>query len=674
MTPAHENPLWEPTSEFLARSTLGRYLGVLQRERGLTFDGYQDLWEWSRSDLEGFWSSVWEFFDLGAASSYGEVLADEEMPGARWFTGARVNFAERCLAGSGAEAERVAIIGLCEDRSQQEITYGSLREQVAAVAATWRRLGVQPGDCVAGYLPNLPEAVVALLATAVVGAVWTSVSPDFGVQAVLARLSQAGPIVLVGADAYCYGGREHLRQNELAELAAGLPTLRALVTVRHGRAADAPRPEQPAPRPAAIKACSWDDVAHSNAPLEFADVAFDDPLWILWSSGTTGTPKGIVQGHGGITVELLKALALGCDIQPSDRFFFLTSTSWMVWNFLVGGLLVGASIVCYDGSPTYPDLDGAWRVAERTGASVVGVGAAYLLAGAKAAREPRAVYDLSALRSILQTGSTLPAEAWHWTCENVRPGVWLQSICGGTDVCSALIAASPLLPVYAGRIPGPSLGVALEAWDEAGRPVVGEPGELVVTRPMPSMPLRFVDDADGSRYFDAYFANYPGVWRHGDWVTVGDDLSVTVGGRSDATLNRMGVRMGSADIYAVLDEMPELADSMVLGIERDGGGYWMPLFVVPGEGVTLDDDLVARINTAISTKLSPRHVPDIVIEAPGIPRTPTGKRLEIPVKRILQGNLPPTTGVGAVDDLLTWFASMRARPSAPPGVTTPDWA
>jgi acetoacetyl-CoA synthetase len=326
-----------------------------------------------------------------------------------------------------------------------------------------------------------------------------------------------------------------------------------------------------------------------------------------------------VQGHGGITLELRKALALGCDVRPRDRFFFVTSTSWMVWNFLVGGLLVGASIVCYDGSPTYPDLDGAWSVAERTGASVVRVGAAYLLAGAKADRDPRARYDLTALRSILQTGSTLPVEAWHWTCEHVRPEVWLQSICGGTDVCSALAAASPLLSVHAGRIPGPSLGVALEAWDEAGRPVVGEPGELVVTRPMPSMPLRFVNDADGSRYLDAYFATYPGVWRHGDWVIIGGDLSVTVGGRSDSTLNRMGVRMGSADIYAVLDEMPELADSMVLGIEQDDGGYWMPLFVPPGEGVTVDDQLIARINTEIRTKLRRVTCPTSSSRLPAFP-------------------------------------------------------
>lgn len=394
-----------------------------------------------------------------------------------------------------------------------------------------------------------------------------------------------------------------------------------------------------------------------------ADVPFDHPLWILWSSGTTGVPKGIVQGHGGITVELLKALGLGADLRPEDRYLFVTSTSWMVWNFLVGGLLFGCTVILYDGSPTHPDVDGAWRVAERTGATVVGVGAAYLTAGEQADARPAENLGLNRLRTILQTGSALPPSTWRWAHDRL-PGVWLQSICGGTDVCSVLAGGSALLPVHVGRLQAPALGVALAAWDPDGRPLTGEQGELVVTAPMPSMPLRFVDDPDGDRYRAAYFDAFPGVWRHGDWVTVHPDLSVTVSGRSDSTLNRMGVRMGSADIYAVVEQLPEIADSLVLGVELPNGGYSMPLFVVTAADSPLDDELRARIKAAIRRELSPRHVPDTVVRIAAVPRTLTGKKLEVPVKRILQGaDVAQVSSSGAVThpDMLDWFAAYAAR-------------
>lgn len=649
-----DEPLWRPTQETLDASALRHYLDWLGRRRGLEFGEYRSLWEWSVTDLAGFWSSVWEFFGLDRVSRYDAVLAEEHMPGARWFTGARINFAERCLANE-REAEP-AVVAVGEDAVAVPTSWTQLRREVAAVAATLRELGVQPGDYVAGYLPNIAEAVVAVLATAAIGAVWTAASPDFGTPSVLARLAQARPVVLIAADGYRYGGKEHERTSTAAELVAGLPSVRALITIGHLRPADA---TAWLPASAGTIQVRWAEAVERDAALEFADVPFGHPLWTLWSSGTTGAPKGITHGHGGITVELLKALALGCDVRAGDRYFFVTSTSWMVWNFLVGGLLLGATIICYDGSPSYPDVDGAWRIAEATGADVVGVGAGYLIAGHKAGATPAQRYDLRNLRSILQTGSTLPAESWQWTSAQVRPGVWLQSVCGGTDICSALAAASPLLPVYAGRISAPALGVALEAWDEQGRPVVGEQGELVVTRPLPSMPLYLLGDPEGSRYHDSYFATYPGVWRHGDWIVLGADQSVTVLGRSDSTLNRMGVRMGSADIYAVLDQIPEIADSLVLGIEQPDGGYSMPLYVVPSAGAELDHALRARIVSAIRTQLSPRHVPDAIIQAPAIPRTLTGKRLEVPVKRILQGDNVSAGSPGAIThpEALAWFAA-----------------
>ncbi|MFE0460294.1 acetoacetate--CoA ligase [Kitasatospora sp. NPDC058965] len=650
--------LWSPSPTRAETSNVADFLRFLDRTRGLRLTGYPELWRWSTADLPGFWSAVWEYYGLDAVSGYDEVLADAAMPGARWFPGARLNFAERCFAR--ATDERPALVSLAEGGQPVETSWRRLRQEVAALAAALREMGVRPGDRVAGYLPNTPHAVTAVLAAAAVGAVWTVCSPDFGTPSVLARLRQAEPTVLLAVDGYRHGGKEYDRLPAVAEITAGLPTLRHLVTVDHLH------PSSPASawptRPGLVRH-PWTALLAEDARLEFADVPFDHPLWILWSSGTTGLPKGIVQSHGGITVELLKALGLGTDLRGEDRYFFHTSTSWMVWNFMVGGLLHGSTLVLYDGSPTHPDVDGVWRVAERTRASVVGVGAAYLVAAEQADARPAAELDLGALRTVLQTGSTLPPSAWRWVYDRLGPDVWLQSICGGTDVCSVLAGASALLPVRVGRIPCPALGVALAAWDPAGRPLTGEQGELVVTAPLPSMPVRFVGDPDGSRYRASYFDVYPGVWRHGDWVTVEDDLTVVVAGRSDSTLNRMGVRMGSADIYAVVEQLPEVADSLVVGAELSDGRYLMPLFVVLADGAVLDDGLRGRITAAIRHGLSPRHVPDVIVEVPAVPRTLTGKRLEVPVKRILQGApVAEVSAEGAVThpEMLAWFAEFAA--------------
>ncbi|MFF1354656.1 acetoacetate--CoA ligase [Streptomyces sp. NPDC058297] len=639
-------------------SNITEFLAWLAQERGLSFTDYAELWRWSTDDLPGFWSAVWEFYGLDAVSGYDEVLADARMPGATWFTGARLNFAQQCLAH--ATDERPALIAVSETGDAVEISWDRLTQEVAGTAAALREMGVGPGDCVAGYLPNIPQTVVALLATAAVGATWTVCAPEFGTPSVLARLRQARPTVLVAADGYAHGGKEYDRRPHIAEILDGLPTVHHLVVVDRlhasaGGPAWSRRPD--------VTQHNWSDLAYREAQLAYADVAFDHPLWILWSSGTTGVPKGIVHGHGGIVVELLKALGLGVDLRADDRYLFHTSTSWMVWNFMVAGLLHGSTLVLYDGSPTHPDINGLWRIAERTRATTVGVGAAYLIAAEKAGAHPAADTDLGALRTILQTGSAMPDSTWGWVHDRLAPDARLQSICGGTDICSVLAGGSPLLPVRTGRLSGPSLGVALASWDATGQPLVGEQGELVVTAPLPSMPLHFVDDPDHERYRSSYFDVYPGVWRHGDWVTLDSDLSVVVAGRSDSTLNRMGVRMGSADLYAVVERLPRIADSLVIGAELADGRYYMPLFVVPADGERFDDALRDEIVGAIRHSLSPRHVPDAVVPIEAVPRTLTGKKLEVPVKRILQGaRVTDVSAEGAVTrpEMLAWFAEFAA--------------
>ncbi|QWC84194.1 acetoacetate--CoA ligase [Nocardioidaceae bacterium] len=684
--------LWQPTPATFDGSGLAAYLDFLRawEPDGFTAPGpevtdpapgealpsYASLWRWSTADLPAFWASLWDF--LGHAEGSGhrpsapeEVLPDASMPGARWFPGAPVNFAERCLAGG--EPDDLAVVCRDETGARTETTYAALSRQVAGLAATFRDLGVGPGDAVAGYLPNRLETLVAMLASASVGAVWTCAAPEFGTPSVLSRFEQLGPRVLVAVDGYRYGGADHDRRTEVAALAESLPTLTDVVEVPLlglGLGNDLP-----------AATLAWDEAVrgpdqHPAAKPAHVATEFSDPLWVLWSSGTTGRPKGIVQSHGGITLELGKALSLGCDVRRGDRYFVATSAGWMMWNFAVAGLLVGAEVVLYDGSPTHPDADGVWRVAAEEGAAVVGVGAAYLTAGMQRGREPSA-YDLGALRSLLQTGSTLPEEAWRWIGREL-PGVQLQSISGGTDVCSVLAGTSPLLPSVVGRISAPWLGVDLEAWDVDGRPVTGEEGELVVRSPMPSMPLGLLGDDDGSRYRAAYFDVFPGTWRHGDWVVVHDDLTLAVAGRSDATLNRGGVRIGSAELYDVLDDLEGLADSLVVGVDLADGEYWMPLFVVPDGDQVVDHDFADRLRTTLRTRLSPRHVPDEVIEVPRVPRTLTGKRLEVPVTRILadpEGSARiagDQAGRGAVDhpEMLDWFAAYavhrRDTRAAPP--------
>ncbi|MFF4571853.1 acetoacetate--CoA ligase [Streptomyces sp. NPDC001410] len=677
MTTPHSTPYPEPflppDPQAAAGSRIADFARWAARHQGT--DGIQDptayqaLHHWSVTDLEGFWAAVWEYFDIDAATPYERVLAEETMPGARWFPGATLNYAHHALRNLHPDAP--AITALDETGAAYEITGRQLRAQVASVAATLRDLGVGQGDRVVGYLPNTPHAVIAFLAAASLGAVWSVCGQDYAPKAAADRFAQLEPTVLITADGYLFNGTRHDRRAASLELADALPTLKATVVVDHlGRAWSATR--------AAGLTVPWEDAAGRTEYLGITPVPFDHPLWIVFSSGTTGLPKGIVHGHGGVLLEHLKTLGLHSDLGVGDRLLWYTTTHWMMWNLVVSTLLTGATTCTYDGSPApvaHPDV--LWALAARHKVTVFGTSPQYLLAMAKLGIEP-SLHDLSAVRAIGSTGSTLPNSAYHWVRDHVGAGIQLASTSGGTDVVSAFAGSAPTTPVWAGELSTPNLGVALAAYDAAGRPVVDQVGELVVTRPMPSMPLYFWNDPDGSRYRDAYFTAYPGVWRHGDWITLTSHGSVIVHGRSDATLNRNGVRLGSADIHDIVERLPEITEALVIGAEELDGGYWMPLFVVPASGVTLDDALREKIRNALRTGASPRHVPDEILAVPAIPHTRTGKKLEVPVKRLLQG--APADQVlnpSAVDnpDLIAYFADLGAErrqarhPHTPEGVS-----
>ncbi|MFE6919892.1 acetoacetate--CoA ligase [Nocardia sp. NPDC057663] len=637
-------PQWEPNAQDIASARITDFAAFVGARTGKAYPGYRALWQWSVDDIAGFWQALWEYFELGPIAD--GVLGGREMPGAQWFPGTRLNYVDQIIRQ--ARPDRPAVIALHEDAEPEEISWAVLIEQVSAFAGTLRAQGVGAGDRVIGYLPNIPEAIVAFLATASIGAVWSACGQDYSAKAALDRLGQLEPTVLVTADGYRFGGKQHDKRADIAALQDGLPGLRATVVVSQ-LGLDVP-----------------DSVAWSDAVAEVglgvigtAAVDFDHPLWIVFSSGTTGLPKGIVHGHGGVLLEHLKAVALQSDIGTDDTFFWYTSPSWMMWNFQVAGLLAGATIVTYDGSPTAGAPDALWRIAAQVRATVLGTSPGYVLGCIKAGSVPRTDHDLSALRAVGITGSALPVSSALWLNENAGEHVQVNSISGGTDVVSAFIGGVPTVPVWPGELSAPYLGVALDAFDEQGAPVRGEVGELVVTQPMPSMPVSFWRDEDGKRYHAAYFDTYPGVWRHGDWITLTERGSVVVHGRSDSTLNRHGIRMGSADIYQVVEQFPEIAEALVIGAEQPDGGYWMPLFVVLAPGAELTDDLKTRLATAIRTEVSPRHVPDEIREAPGIPHTRTGKKLEVPIKKLFQG-ADPTRVVerSAVDDpaLLDWYA------------------
>ncbi|GAA3387333.1 acetoacetate--CoA ligase [Cryptosporangium minutisporangium] len=628
--------LWSPNDQVKVGARITAY------QRWLGRDGdYDDLWRWSVDDLEGFWNSIWTYFDVLGTRADGPVVTGGEMPDVHWFAGSTINYARNALRHARTQPDRVALLAADESGNRRPITYRELAREVARVSAGLRALGVGRGDRVAAYLPNVPEAVIGFLATASLGAIWSSCSPDFGVSAVVDRFAQIEPVVLLAVDGYRYNGRSFDRRDAVTSIAAALPNLRAVVQVQSD---DYAVRGTAAVHPTTVTWASLGADTDLQEP-EYTDVPFEHPLWVLYSSGTTGLPKPIVQGHGGIVLEHLKELSLHVDVGPDDVLFWFTTTGWMMWNLLVGGLLVGSTVVLYDGSPAHPDPLALWRVAAEAGITHFGVSAAFLTAGAKQDLRPAEEFDLSALRFVGSTGSPLPPEGFAWVYERVGADVLLGSISGGTDVCTAFLGSVPLLPVHAGVLPCRHLGAKVEAYDPAVpdppfRPLIDEVGELVVTAPMPSMPVMFWNDPDRSRYREAYFDVFPGVWRHGDWVRIRPDGGAVVYGRSDSTLNRGGVRMGTADFYRVVEGFGEIADSLVVDTGHLGAEGRLLLFVVPAAGETLDDAVISRLRSTLRSELSPRHVPDEIRVVRGVPRTLSGKKLEVPVRRILLGADP----------------------------------
>ena len=647
-------PVWTPDPSEVPAARITSFSRYIAKEHGIALDDYTRLWAWSVEHLEDFWSAVWRFFDVAAAAGPRQILSQEPMPATRWFTGAQLNYAENALR-SGADHD-TAIIAITEDGGVSTITWDQLRNEVASFAEWLRQLGVQAGDRVVGYLPNGVHAAVAFLASASIGAVWSACGQDYGSDGAAAKLGQLEPVVLVAADGYRWNGARHDRREQALSLSKALPGLRATVWVPH-LGLDLPSAEG---------MYTWAQATAQPAELRFETLPFDAPLWILFSSGTTGVPKGIVHGHGGIVLEHLKLLGLHMDLRAGEPFLWYTTTNWMMWNLVVSGLLVGATVVLYDGSPTYPGPQRLFEIAAAHRVGVLGVSPGYLRACSKAGLEPGRDLDLGALRTLGSTGSPLPADSYYWVRDHVSPSVQLASGSGGTDVATGFAGSAPTTPVWPGEISAPNLGVALDAWDDDGKPVLGQVGELVVTAPMPSMPLSFWNDPDGTRYHDAYFGAFPGVWKHGDWVTKTPRGSLVFSGRSDSTLNRHGVRLGSADIYDIVEKMPGIREALVIGAELTDGGYWMPLFLVLDPGATLDEALRLRIKAAIADQASPRHIPDEIIEVAAIPHTRTGKKLEVPVKRLIQGaELEHVASPDAVDDFAALAYFTRYVPPAP---------
>ena len=647
---AQEQPLWTPSAEMRQSSELARFMTWAGERHGRSFSSYEELWQWSVEELEEFWADVWEFCGVRASKPYRQVLHSHEMPGTSWFAGAELNYAENLLLAD-RDPDGVALLHSSELRELEQITWGELSDQVAAVAGGLRSLGVTRGDRVVAYMPNIPETLIAFLAVASIGAIWSSAAPEFGARSVIDRFAQIEPKVLLSVDGYRHGGKDFDRTAVMQSILAELPTVEHTVVLPYLH-------PQAEPADGARHMLTWAQllergrgVDRSEIGQRFEQVPFEHPLWVLYSSGTTGLPKAIVQSHGGILIEQLKKSRLHLDLRPGDRMFWFTTTGWMMWNFLIGCMHSDAAIVLYDGSPGHPDLGVLWQLAERAGITCMGVSAGLLASTEKAGVHPARDYDLKALRAIGSTGSPLAPESFRWVYEQVGSDIWLFSTSGGTDVCTAFVGGCPLLPVYEGELQARMLGCAVEAWNERGESVVDEVGELVITEPMPSMPLYFWGDPPtrdgahgqdgrvGERLRESYFSMFPGVWRHGDWIRITPRGGAVIYGRSDSTINRQGVRMGTSEIYRAAGAVEQVLDALVVDVPRAGGEgeLWMVLFVVLAPGVQLDDQLAALIKRRIREDCSPRHVPNEVRQIEEVPRTLSGKVLEVPVKRILMG-------------------------------------
>ncbi|HEY2319407.1 MAG TPA: acetoacetate--CoA ligase [Solirubrobacteraceae bacterium] len=612
--------LWEPSEDRVERATLTRFARWLAQERGLSLGSYEELWQWSVDSVEDFWSALVAHFDVRLQGGAGAVLGDRSMPGAQWFPGARTSYAEHVFRGKDDAA--VAIRHASEVRPDlEEWTWGRLRAETARIAAGLRALGVGEGDRVVAYMPNIPETAAAFLACASIGATWSSAAPEFGARSVIDRFAQVEPTVLLAIDGYRYGGKDFERSDLVARIARELPGLSR--TVRFGY----------------LDGSGWEDgfLGPPESELSFASLPFDHPLWVLYSSGTTGLPKPIVHGQGGILLEQTKMGHLHLDAHAGDRVFWFSTTGWMMWNFLVGVLLTDASIVLFDGNPGHPTLDRLWDLAEEAQVTTFGTSAAFIASCMKAGVEPRSGRSLEGLEAVGSTGSPLSPEGFQWVYDHLGSDTWLFSTSGGTDMCTAFVGGVPTLPVYRGELQARALGAAVQAWDPDGHPLTDEVGELVITEPMPSMPIYFWGDSGGERLRESYFSMYPGVWRHGDWIAITSRGTAIIHGRSDSTINRGGVRMGTSEIYRAVLDVEEVVDALVVDLPREGTDGWMPLFVVLREGASLTDDLVAEIRRRVREDCSPRHVPNEIRQIEAVPRTLSGKVLEVPVKRILMG-------------------------------------
>ncbi|WP_163971469.1 acetoacetate--CoA ligase [Oceanobacillus halotolerans] len=621
--------LWQPDEKRIEQSNLYHYMQWLKQEKQLLFNDYHSLWKWSVNELEAFWESLWGYFNIQANTPYKTVLTKHQMPGVKWFPEATINYTEHIFRNR--DENKVAVIHASESREKQEVTWKQLYQDTASFQQTLQNLGVEKGDRVVAYTANIYESVVAFLATASLGAIWSSASPDFGTQSVIDRFKQIKPKVMITVDGYHYAGKTFDRLNVIKQIQAELPSLEATIVV--------PFLHQNPSVHGLKNVTTWNDAitAESQQVLTYEHVPFNDPLWVLFSSGTTGKPKPIVHSQGGILLEHLKALTFHADLGSEDRFFWFTTTGWMMWNFLVSGLLTGSTIMLYDGNPAYPDNKMLWKFAQDTKMTVFGTSASYLTASMKDELKPGETFDLSALKNISSTGSPLPPEGFQWCYDNVKSDLWIASVSGGTDVCTAFVLGAPILPVYAGELQCRGLGAKIECFNDEGEAQIEEVGELVLTKPFPSMPIYFWNDEDGSRLKNSYFDVFPGIWRHGDYVKITDHGSCVIYGRSDATINRGGVRIGTSEIYRAVDQIKEIADSLIVDIPLGKGESFVPLFVLMKEGQILTPQLEEAIKKQIRTQCSPRHVPTAIVEVPDIPKTLNGKKLEVPVKKLLMG-------------------------------------